>query len=68
MFVGKAFIGTAGSRWGMSKRRKQAPMPASSAGLMVFYDEDTSKVKVRPEVIIALSIGLIVASIALLVI
>ncbi|MFP3283469.1 MAG: preprotein translocase subunit Sec61beta [Nitrososphaeria archaeon] len=52
----------------MSKRRKQAPMPASSAGLMVFYDEDTSKVKVRPEVIIALSIGLIVASIALLVI
>ncbi|MDP7981701.1 MAG: preprotein translocase subunit Sec61beta [Conexivisphaera sp.] len=52
----------------MSKRRRQAPMPASSAGLMVFYEEDTSKIKVRPELIIALSIGLIVASIAILVI
>lgn len=41
-------------------------MPASSAGLIVFYEEDTSKIKVRPELIIALAVGLIIASIIVL--
>ncbi|MGC8555399.1 MAG: preprotein translocase subunit Sec61beta [Conexivisphaera sp.] len=50
----------------MSRRRRQAPMPASSAGLMVFYEEDTSRVKIRPELIVAISAGLIAASLILL--
>lgn len=50
----------------MSRRRRQAPMPASSAGLIVFYEEDTSRVKLRPEVMMALSVALIALSVILL--
>ncbi len=32
----------------------------------MFYEEDTSRIKIRPEVIIALAVGLIIASIVLL--
>lgn len=47
-------------------RRRGAPMPASSAGLIVFYEQDVSRLKLRPELIVALSVGLIIVSIALL--
>ncbi len=48
----------------MSKKRKrEAPMPASSAGLLRFFEDETKGIKIRPEIVIGLSIVLIVISI-----
>lgn len=46
----------------MSKKKKErsAPMPAASAGLLRFFEEETEGVKVRPELLVALTIALIV--------
>ncbi len=48
----------------MSSRRKKrgdAPLPTASAGLLRFYEaETTSVIKLRPEIVIILSIVLIV--------
>jgi preprotein translocase subunit Sec61beta len=46
----------------MSKKKKEksAPMPAASAGLLRFFEEETEGVKVRPELLVVLSIALIV--------
>jgi preprotein translocase subunit Sec61beta len=41
------------------RRRSEAPMPSSTAGLLRFYQEETFGIKVRPEVIIAAAILLI---------
>jgi len=47
-----------------SKKKKDAPLPASSAGLMRFFEDETQTgVKVRPEIVIALSLSLILVSI-----
>jgi len=48
----------------MSKK-DNAPMPASSAGLLTFFNEDTQGVKIRPEIVLISSIALIAASIAI---
>lgn len=42
------------------KKEKSAPMPAASAGLLRFFEEETEGVKVKPEMLIGLSIALIV--------
>jgi preprotein translocase subunit Sec61beta len=48
----------------MSKKRKDTgPMPAASAGLLRFFEEETEGVKVRPELLVAISVTLIVVSI-----
>ncbi len=48
----------------MSKKKKErAPMPAASAGLLRFFEEETEGVKVRPEILVVLSIALIVIAI-----
>ncbi|MCL2172219.1 MAG: preprotein translocase subunit Sec61beta [Nitrososphaerota archaeon] len=48
----------------MSKKRKDAgPMPAASAGLLRFFEEETEGIKVRPELLVGLSITLIVVSV-----
>ncbi|MEM2971597.1 MAG: preprotein translocase subunit Sec61beta [Candidatus Bathyarchaeia archaeon] len=46
----------------MSKKKKEksAPMPAASAGLLRFFEEETEGVKVKPEILIGLSIALII--------
>jgi preprotein translocase subunit Sec61beta len=44
------------------KRRKEAPMPAASAGLLRFFEEETPGIKLRPEVVILMAIGLIAIS------
>lgn len=46
----------------MSKKKKErsAPMPAASAGLLRFFEEETEGVKVRPELLVGLAIALIV--------
>ncbi|MGB9675780.1 MAG: preprotein translocase subunit Sec61beta [Candidatus Bathyarchaeales archaeon] len=46
----------------MSKKRKErsAPMPAASAGLLRFFEEETEGIKVRPELLVGLAIVLII--------
>ncbi|MEM3003809.1 MAG: preprotein translocase subunit Sec61beta [Candidatus Bathyarchaeia archaeon] len=44
------------------RRRREAPMPAASAGLLRFFEEETAGIKLRPELVIMLAIGLIAAS------
>lgn len=46
-----------------SKRKKEAPLPASSAGLLRFFEDETQGVKVRPEIVLGASITLILVSI-----
>jgi preprotein translocase subunit Sec61beta len=42
----------------MSKK-KNAPLPASSAGLLRFFEDETRGFKVRPEIVLGLTGGLI---------
>jgi len=46
----------------MSKKKKKdtSPMPAASAGLLRFFEEETEGVKVRPELLVGLTAALIV--------
>lgn len=47
------------------KREKKAPMPMQSAGLLRFFEEETRGVKVKPELVIILSVVLIVFALLL---
>ncbi len=49
----------------MSRKRKQdqGPMPAASAGLLRFFEEETEGIKVRPELLMVISIAVIVVSV-----
>jgi preprotein translocase subunit Sec61beta len=49
----------------MSSKKNNAPMPASSAGLLTFFNEETQGVKIRPEIVLIGSIVLIAVSIAI---
>jgi preprotein translocase subunit Sec61beta len=49
----------------MSSKKKNAPMPASSAGLLTFFNEETEGVKIKPEIVLITSISLIIASIVI---
>ena len=42
------------------RRERSAPMPAQGAGLLRFFEEETSGVKVRPELVVILAVALIV--------
>mgnify|MGYP002153768150 CR=1 FL=1 len=44
------------------RRRSEAPMPAASAGLLRFFEEETPGIKVRPELVLMLAVGLIAIS------
>jgi preprotein translocase subunit Sec61beta len=45
------------------KRERSAPMPAASAGLLRFFEEETQGIRMRPELVIVLAVGLILASV-----
>jgi len=45
------------------RREKGAPMPAASAGLLRFFEEETQGIKVRPELVVILAASLILAAI-----
>ena len=50
----------------MSSRRKKkdtGPMPAASAGLLRFFEEETEGIKMRPELLVVFSVALIVLSV-----
>ena len=46
----------------MSNKKKNAPMPASSAGLLRFFEDETEGVKIRPEIVLVSSVALIIVS------
>lgn len=50
---------------GSKKKERGAPMPASSAGLLRFFEDETKGVKVRPEIVIALAVSIAALSILL---
>ncbi|HSQ48798.1 MAG TPA: preprotein translocase subunit Sec61beta [Candidatus Deferrimicrobiaceae bacterium] len=45
------------------KKKDTGPMPAASAGLLRFFEEETEGIKVRPELLVVLSVSLIVISV-----
>ncbi|MFQ5940413.1 MAG: preprotein translocase subunit Sec61beta [Nitrososphaerales archaeon] len=49
----------------MSSRRnkKQAPLPASSAGLLRFFEDETKGFRIRPEIVFSIAGALIGVSI-----
>jgi len=42
------------------KKEKTTPMPAASAGLLRFFEEETEGIKVKPEILVGLAIALVV--------
>ena len=42
------------------RRRREAPMPASAAGLLRFFEEESRGFKIRPEIILILA-GIMIA-------
>ncbi|MHB1907306.1 MAG: preprotein translocase subunit Sec61beta [Nitrososphaerales archaeon] len=47
------------------KDKNKSPMPASSAGLLRFFEDETQGIKIRPEVVVGLSVALVIVSILL---
>ena len=43
------------------RRRESGIMPAASAGLIRFFQEEAHGLKIRPEIVVAAAIALIVA-------
>ena len=46
----------------MADKKKNAPLPASSAGLLRFFEDETKGVKVDSKIIISIPISLIAVS------
>ncbi len=46
----------------MSSKKKGAPLPASSAGLLRFFEDETKGWKVNPKIVISIPISLIIIS------
>jgi len=46
----------------MSSKNKGAPLPASSAGLLRFFEDETKGWKVDPRIVVSIPIGLIIIS------
>jgi len=46
-----------------SRRKREAPLPASGAGLLRFFEDETKGIKIRPEAVAAMSIILVAVSI-----
>ena len=42
--------------------KKSAPLPASSAGLLRFFEDETKGVKVDPKIVVSIPISLIALS------
>jgi len=49
------------------KKKSSAPMPASSAGLLRFFEDETHGIKIKPTYVIALALSLVIFSIMLLI-
>lgn len=47
------------------KDKNKSPMPASSAGLLRFFEDETQGIKIRPELVVALAVSLVIVTILL---
>jgi preprotein translocase subunit Sec61beta len=47
------------------KDKDKSPMPASSAGLLRFFEDETRGIKIRPELVVILSVALVIISVLL---
>ena len=45
-----------------SGKKKGAPLPASSAGLLRFFEDETKGFKVDPKIVVTMPVSLIVVS------
>ena len=45
-----------------AKKKKGAPLPASSAGLLRFFEDETKGFKIDPKIVVTIPISLIVVS------
>lgn len=45
-----------------SGKKKGAPLPASSAGLLRFFEDETKGYKLDPKIVVSIPVGLIVVS------
>jgi preprotein translocase subunit Sec61beta len=48
---------------GRRRKKDTGPMPAASAGLLRFFEEETEGIKIRPELLVVLAVSLIVVSV-----
>ncbi len=46
------------------RRREEAPMPAASAGLLRFFEEDTPGVKLSPQLVVISAMILVALALA----
>lgn len=46
----------------MSSKKKNAPLPASSAGLLRFFEDETKGFKIKPEAVLGITGAVIGAS------
>lgn len=46
----------------MSSKKKGAPLPASSAGLLRFFEDETKGYRLDPKIVVSIPVGLIVVS------
>ena len=44
---------------GRKKKKESGPMPAASAGLLRFFEEETEGIKIRPELLVVFAVSLI---------
>ena len=51
-----------GITYQMSSKKKSAPLPASSGGLMRFFEDETKGFKIDPRIVVSIPIGLIIIS------
>jgi preprotein translocase subunit Sec61beta len=47
------------------KDKNKSPMPASSAGLLRFFEDETLGIKIRPEIVVGLSVVLVLVTLLL---
>ena len=45
-----------------SSKKKSAPLPASSAGLLRFFEDETKGYKLDPKIVVSITVGLIIVS------
>lgn len=46
-----------------ARRRRGAPLPASAAGLLRFFEEESKGIKIRPEIILILAVMMIILTV-----
>jgi preprotein translocase subunit Sec61beta len=45
-----------------SSKKKSAPLPASSAGLLRFFEDETKGYRLDPRIVVSIPVGLIIVS------